>query len=140
MDELTKNKNIKVDKPVEYVDSKAFMTALNNGEIHLMPGSTGFWAADPVGDIRMLFTPDMHPTLSHVSKDSKLQSLLDKLEKDRSPKNFEAVNKYLYDDAKFNVFRHSTRFYLTKKGQTLDHLPLGITSPAPYTLMEAALQ
>lgn len=52
--------------------------------------SSGFWALDPAGDIKMLFTPNMHKLLSPITEDEKLQKLLGQV--DESVEAYKAVN------------------------------------------------
>ncbi len=125
-----------INSPLVFESDKDYLDAIYSGELDVITPSSGFWAADPAGDIRMYFTPNMHRHLNFITSDPELQKLLTELENDQSPENFIKVNRYLYEDAKFNVYRHAARFYMTNKNVSLKNLPLGITSPAPYTVLE----
>ncbi len=108
------------------------------GKSAMMYGRTGFWALDPSGDIQMLFTPNLHKGLQHFWQDEKLQDLLAVVVKDgKVDKNvFDAINAYLFADAKFNVYSHIRRFYASKNENLVRHFPIGITSPSPWQLFE----
>ncbi len=129
-----------IEAPVVFDNFDSLKEAIKLNRIDVMITSSGFWAADPAGDIRMFFTPGMHESINHITSDPELQKLLTELENDQSPENFIKVNRYLYEDAKFNVYRHAARFYMTNKNVSLKNLPLGITSPAPYTVLEKLIE
>ncbi len=130
----------KIEKPILFENYQQMDEALKSGVINISTSGSGFWAADPAGDIRMFLTEGMHKPLNFITSDPELQKLLTELENDQSPENFIKVNRYLYEDAKFNVYRHAARFYMTNKNVSLKNLPLGITSPAPYTVLEKLIE
>lgn len=123
------------------VDSKAQMTDIfNQNKVIAIPAATGFWPLDPAGDLKMLFTPNLHKILAFVSNDSHLQELIEKIHSTNEPEKrteyFEAVNRYLYDEALFNVYVHFRRFFITNKKNSLKNIPLAITSSAPWQVFE----
>ncbi len=118
--------------PKEFPSRKELYEAFNAGDIEIMTAGTGFWALDPIGDLKMLFTPNLHKILSHVSKDEKLQKLIGALDENESAAHLAVVNQYIYDQALFNVFSHVRRFYFSKDKTVMKEVPFAITSPAPW--------
>jgi hypothetical protein len=123
------------------LNSKAEMTDwFHENKLAIIPVATGFWPLDPVGDLQMLFTPNLHKVLKFVSRDQVLQEFIKKIlnEKDAKQRTvlFEALNRYLFEDALFNVYIHFRRFFITHKSRTLRNIPLAITSSAPWQLFE----
>lgn len=108
-----------------------------SGKIGLYSASSGFWALDPAGDVKMLFTPNLHKVLSHVSSDAKLQKLIGELNDD--PGSYAAVNRHLFDEATFNVYAHLRRFFASPNKDLLMDVPFAITSPAPWQVFKAGL-
>lgn len=100
-----------------------------SGKIALFGGSTGFWALDPAGDMKMLLTPNLHKALKFVSVDEKVQMLISEL---NSAESFKALNRYLYENALFNVYTHQRHFYASSNSKLLSDVPIAITSPAPW--------
>lgn len=100
------------------------------GAIGVMGSSSGFWALDPAGDIKMLFTPNMHKLLSPITEDEKLQKLLGQV--DESVEAYKTVNHYLFKEAKFNVYNHPRRFFASKDRDTLTDFPFALTYPSPW--------
>lgn len=116
--------------PLKLTDRKSEIEAFIKGDISVMGASTGFWALDPAGDIQMLLTPNMHKLLQFVSNNDQLQKMIQEL--DGSTLAFEALNQYIYNDAKMNIFAHVRRFYASSKEGSISELPMSITSPAPW--------
>lgn len=108
--------------------------AYAEGSIGVMGSSSGFWALDPAGDIKMLFTPNMHKLLSPITEDSKLQSLLGQV--DESVDAYKNVNRYLFQDAKFNVYNHPRRFFVAHDKDTLTDFPFALTYPSPWQVFK----
>lgn len=104
------------------------------GKIAIFNAGSGFWALDPAGDMKMLFTPNLHKPLQHITDDSKLQSLIEGIED--NPQNYEKVNRYLYKDAKFNTYAHLRRFFAAKEKNILADLAFAVTSPAPWQVFK----
>lgn len=104
------------------------------GKISVFNGSSGFWALDPSGDMKMLFTPNLHKALQFVSDDAKLQKMIAELESGN--KDYAGVNRYLFEDAKFNVYTHLRRFFAAPNKKLLVDVPFAITSPAPWQVFK----
>ena len=93
---------------------------------------------DPAGDVKMLFTPNMHKMLSQVSGDEALQSLIEEandplVEGEQANIN---INQHLFDEAVFNVYAHISRFYISKNKDLINEVLIGITSPAPWQVFK----
>ena len=107
------------------------------GEISVFNGGSGFWANDPVGDLQMLFTPNLHKPLNYITKDESLQKLIKNLVNDQSNKmKYVDVNRYLHDQALFNVYTHVRRFYFSKSENNLKQIPQGSAAPTPWQVFE----
>lgn len=108
------------------------------GKAQLAAIGSGLWALDPFGDLQMLFTPGLHAPLAHLQRDKELQKMLATLRTEIPPAERVAlalkVNQHLFEDATFNVYTHTRRFYLSKKGISRGNLQASITSPTPWQL------
>lgn len=129
-------KNIGIENPqfVLLKDRKEEVEAFVSGKISIMGASTGFWAHDPSGDVQMLLTPNMHKLLQFVSNNDKLQSLIKNM--NEGADSFKAVNQYIFNEAKMNVFSHVRRFYCSDDMDNMTELPISITSPAPWQVFK----
>jgi hypothetical protein len=127
---------IKVPEAQVVPGTDELVSIYKQGRIGLLPGGSGFWALDPGGDIKMLFTRNLHPGLSVVSDDDKLQEMLAALGADGTSKRsqYEEINRYLFENALYNVYSHSSRLFIVKKGGGFKRLPLGLTLPPPWML------
>lgn len=126
-----KNLEIKASEP-RVVENRAELTQFFvEGKVAVLGSGSGFWAHDPLGDLKMLFTPNLHKGLQFVSRDHELQSLIGKaLSGETDPK---VVNQYIHDEAIFNVYAHLRRFFASPSKDLLsDEIPFAITSPAPW--------
>lgn len=104
------------------------------GKISIFNAGSGFWALDPSGDMKMLFTPNLHKALQHVANDPKLQALITEMQDDT--KAYAKANRYLFEDAKFNVYAHPRRFFAARDRSLLAELPFAVTSPAPWQVFK----
>lgn len=104
------------------------------GRLPVYPGSSGFWDLDPAGDLQMFFTPKMHKNLDIVSSDKYFQDLVLDYGKSGSDQNTvgQQIAQYLFDDGKLNIYTHTSRFFLTRKGNKLKHLTPSLTMPSPW--------
>lgn len=108
-----------------------------NGEISMFNAGSGFWAHDPSGDLQMLFTPNLHKPLNFITKDDTLQSLIKSLSEDQSNvSKYVTINKYLHDEALFNVYTHVRRFYFSKDKNRLKQIPQGAAAPTPWQVFQ----
>ena len=99
--------------------------------------NSGFWPLDPVGDIQMLLTPNLHEDYMDISSDPEVQRLLKEISLALTPDlikvNMERLNQYLYDQALFNVFSNQAYLYLSKKGHESHHgATFSVTFPYPW--------
>lgn len=109
--------------------------AFINGDIAVLPGGSGFWAQDPVGDLQMMMTEGLHAPLKFVSNDGSLQSLLSGLEFGNNPNEaLQQVNRKIYSDALMNVYNHSKRVYLASEEADFGDIPISVTMPSPWQL------
>jgi hypothetical protein len=127
---MTVPQNVDVVKPDEFPSLYA------TGAIGIVPSGSGFWALDPAGDTKMLFTPNLHASLAVVSEDARLQELIQAIGASgaSTKAQFEAVNRHLFTNAVFNVFAHTSRIFVTKKGAKHVTMPQGLTLPSPWML------
>lgn len=133
------NLNIPESSKVRLQNKKEEVAAFEGEKVAFLAASTGFWAMDPAGDVQMLFTPNMHAFLKHVSKDDHLQRLIQDLKgPGDSSTAFENLNRYLHDQAVFNVFTHVRRFYASPNEQLIAEIPLSITSPTPWQVFRVS--
>jgi ABC-type transport system substrate-binding protein len=128
--------NLGIENKAKILESREEQGELfSKGKLSIFEGFTGFWAQDPAGDLKMLFTPKMHPPLRYLAEDKKLQQLIQAVYETESQEDYLAVNKYIASGSVFNVFMHTRRFYIAKKGnQTLDHTPMSMGSIVPWQI------
>lgn len=126
---------MKSDGGISFNDRKQFADAFADGRIAFYYGGSGFWALDPGGDVQMLFTPDLHKPLQHLSGDAQLQQLIRNL--NANPESFRELNRFVYADARLNIYTHVRRFFASKNKNLLGEVPFAITSPAPWQVFEA---
>lgn len=106
--------------------------------IAIIAGASGFWAQDPVGDLSMWFTKNLHKTMTFVWNDKELYDLLHEIEEESTalkiPLKIQALNRHVYNSSIIAPLVHFRRLYITNsKIQTLN-LPQAITSPAPWQI------
>ncbi len=122
---------------VTYEDPYEYIQAFLKGDVQISAGSSGFWALDPVGDLKMYFTPNLHERLNLVSRDPKLRKMIDGIDTAKDIKvHLQKITTHLYENAIFNVYGHSARFYFGSKKQKLNDMPIGITAPAPWQFFQ----
>lgn len=112
------------------------------GKSALHLASSGFWTFDPIGDLKMYFAPNMHLSKKHMWSDPdfmKLWSSIDENEDGGSQleEKLFKINKYVHNDAKFNVYVHSRRFFAALSSEFIRPFPQLLTSPAPWQLFNA---
>lgn len=125
---------VKPSTPTVAANRKNLADLFADGKISVFSGSSGFWALDPSGDMKMLFTPNLHKALRFVSDDSKLQKMISEL--DSGQGKYAQVNRYLHDEAMFNVYSHLRRFFASPSKNLLVDVPFAITSPAPWQVFK----
>lgn len=116
---------------------KALSMEFSAGKIAVYNAGSGFWPLDPSGDVKMLFTPQLHEILKFVSNDKTLQTLIDKVQGDEANVSaYKEINQYLYDEATFAVYAHVRRFFAAKNKNLLPDFPAAITSPSPWQVFQ----
>lgn len=124
-------------KVLTMVDSDRFQKFLNN-EMNTLLIFSGFWAQDPIGDISMFYTPNLHSVLKHFWGDETHNRLIAELENETDPKKLrmkmEELNRHIDQKALSSNLVHFRRFYITAPTQKSLILPQAITSPAPWHL------
>lgn len=118
--------------------STEWPSLFNAGKTALLPFQTGFWAMDPVGDVRMLFTPNLHKDLGLATNDPKLQKLLSELKHsppgDGTRAKMEEINRYTFSHAVFNPIFQFKKLYASKNKAELKEFPLAVQQPYPWQL------
>lgn len=112
--------------------------AFVDGKLDITLGGSGFWAFDPVGDVQMLLTPNLHKPLKFIAQDPRLQKMLEGLEFESDPRaRLEQINRYVYEQALMNVYAHLKRIYLVRNVAGAANIPVAITPPAPWQVFTA---
>ena len=108
------------------------------GKTAFLPFQTGFWAMDPVGDVRMLFTPNLHKDLGLVANDRKLQALLQELKSTPAGTDtrlkMEEINRYIFAQSIFNPIFQFKKLYASKDASALIEFPLAVQQPYPWQI------
>ncbi|MBX3022682.1 MAG: hypothetical protein KF799_13500 [Bdellovibrionales bacterium] len=115
-------------------NEKSVRNLLDDG-VSLISGSTGFWPLDVLGDLQMLFTPNMHKHLSTVAENDQLQKAIRTARLHNGKLSaLHDINRILYDDAIYNVYTHHQYFYVVHKEHEkyLRGSPIGVTIPYPW--------
>ena len=129
---LSKSLKIKEFKIIEYNDKQKLTDDFNAGLIDLYSSSSGFWPVSPVQDLKMLFTPGLHGLLKHQQEDKTFQKLIKKVVSQPTRDNYLEINKHLFQDATFNVYRHVSRLYFGKNKKQINQIPVGYLSANPW--------
>ncbi|MES2802751.1 MAG: hypothetical protein V4654_09690 [Bdellovibrionota bacterium] len=109
-----------------------------DNKISVIAGASGFWAQDPVGDISMWFTKNLHKTMTFAWEDKELYSLLEKIENESVDSalnvQIKTLNKHIFNSSIIAPLVHFRRLYITNKSTQSLNLPQAITSPAPWQI------
>ncbi len=112
-----------------------------NGSIPIIAGASGFWAQDPLGDIAMWFTPNLHPTMKFAWKDERIYKFISSLENETESENMNLkmrdFNRYLSEESVLLPVLHFRRLFITAEQVTELNLPQAVTSPAPWQLFHS---
>lgn len=123
-------------KPVEVTDRKEIAELFLNGKTTLFVSSSQFWELDVVGEIKMFFTPNMHPPLKFVTENLRLQELVSKLDVEGNiydnQTTLEELNRLVFDQALLNVYSHFQMLLLSKKGHPLEAEKHSATITKPW--------
>lgn len=115
-----------------------FIDDFLSGEYNLIFANSGFWAQDPIGDISMLFSKNLHKLLSFNWSDDNLYKRLENLENELQPKKIEQmmkdINKYINEKSLISPIIHFKKLYLTSTDIKSLNIPRAITVPAPWQL------
>lgn len=104
--------------------------------------STGFWATDTAGDLKMLFTPGLwYPGfLDNLTHDQGIKKLVENLEIEENGAKrkvlFEELNRHVFEDATINVYQHPKLFFIYSKNNRFMPPPVGMMEPAPWQLFQ----
>lgn len=124
---------------IEEPTYESLVTDFLNGKVPVIAGASGFWAQDPIGDVSMWFTPNLHKTMSFLWSDKKIYEQIASLELEVDPfeiqKKMNEFNKYIVDQSVVAPVVHFRRLYITSKPITKLNLPQAVTSPAPWHLV-----
>lgn len=117
----------------------ALLADFLSGRVPVVAGASGFWAQDPIGDISMWFTPNLHKTMSFVWSDKKIYEQIHDLESEVNPatirQKMESFNSYISGQAVLAPVVHFRRLFISSKHVTNLNLPQAVTSPAPWQLV-----
>jgi hypothetical protein len=116
-----------------------FINKFLNNEASFMIGSSGFWAQDPIGDLSMFFSKNLHKALKFLWEDKGMYDLIKNIENEQNPlalkTKMEIFNRYLYEQSLFGPLIHFRRLYITHESIKSLNLPMAVTSPAPWHLV-----
>ncbi|MFN8944889.1 MAG: hypothetical protein ACK5WZ_09720, partial [Pseudobdellovibrionaceae bacterium] len=117
--------------------SSTVIKSFLGGEFTVIAGASGFWAQDPVGDLQMWFTKNLHKTMTFVWADHDLYKQLNEIDVEKHENvriaRLENLNKYIFDQSIIAPVMHFRRFYLTRSSGKV-YLSQSITSPAPWQI------
>ncbi len=110
-----------------------------SGEYPVIAGSSGFWAQDPIGDVAMWFTKNLHKPMKFIWSDASVYKQIADLENEVYPQNIkikmENFNRYLFEESLISPVMHFRRCFISNLGVSDITLPQAITSPAPWQIM-----
>lgn len=123
---------------VQAAKNEEIVKAFLANKISVIAGASGFWAQDPVGDISMWFTKNLHKTMTFAWADNKLYSLLEEIENETTESDLslriQDLNKHIYNSSIVAPLVHFRRLYITNSNIKSLNLPQAITSPAPWQI------
>lgn len=128
------NIGAKLPEPILTANRKENENLFTAGKISVLHGSSGFWALDPAGDLKMLLTPNLHEMLEFVTANPTTQNLVAGLQDESA--DYTKMNRYLFEQADLNVYTHLRRFFASPNKALLADLPIAISSPAPWQVFE----
>ncbi len=104
---------------------------MENSNAFLSAGS-GFWAEDPIGDVKMFFTKNLHEPLKFILEDNILSEIIHNLDENNSnvSSDLQQLNNKLHSDALLNVVFHTRRFFASKDSSLLVDIPQAVSAPA----------
>jgi len=108
------------------------------GKLSIFDGYTGFWAFDPIGDLQMLFTPNMHMLLKGVWSNKSFTQELKELEAVRDNEKgecLEKINQFLFEDAVFNVIHQIKSYFIYSKLANKGVMAISMSEIAPWMLV-----
>jgi ABC-type transport system substrate-binding protein len=129
------NLQLDIENPEIAPGSHTGWDAYQNKNVVLHTTHSGFWPLDPIGDIQMLFTPNMHQDYKDIWTNNQLVTLLKDLgdTEDESlvDKKMKIINQSLYQDATMSIISHQSYTYIYKKSKA--HIKnLSLTVPYPW--------
>jgi len=115
------------------VEEKKFFA---DGKSDAVFQSSGLWPLDAFGDLQMLFTPNLHQELRHISSGHKLQETVAELRKTedsvKTKKLAQDLNTQIFEDSLYVVYAHSKRIFVGSTSSSLDRIPMAISGPSPW--------
>lgn len=124
---------------VENLQSADLLEQFLTGNIAIIAGGSGFWAQDPVGDIVMWLTPNLHKTLTFVWDDKEMYKKVADFEYETDGEllrsKLEKFNQYIVNQSLISPVLHYRRFFICSENIARLNVPQAITSPAPWQLL-----
>lgn len=127
---------------VTYVDSPSSENLVSDfvaGKVGVIAGASGFWAQDPIGDIAMWFTPNLHKTMSFVWGDRNIYQQIAELEEEGNAQvllqKMEKFNHYIAEQSLLAPILHFRRLFVSSSKVESLNLPQAVTSPAPWQVI-----
>jgi ABC-type transport system substrate-binding protein len=108
------------------------------GKFPVIAGGSGFWAQDPIGDVSMWFTKNLHKTMTFAWDDDEVYRRIGKLEVELDPTQIkyqmEGFNRHIHEQSLLAPVLHYRRMFISSPSVAGLNLPQAITSPAPWQL------
>lgn len=141
LDETIKRLGMPPAQAIFDVSPQEFARVFTEGETNAMTSGSEFWPYDPVNDIKMYFSPGMHKSLAVVTKDKKLQEIVDRIYHAsgdaKTAGAFTDLTHYLFDEAVYNVYMHDRQFLVGKKGtDAFNQVPVDMAWPKPWQVFD----
>jgi hypothetical protein len=109
------------------------------GNFPVIAGSSGFWAQDPIGDVSMWFTKNLHKPMRFIWTDTQVYKQISSLENELDPNliklKMEMFNRHIFDQSLIAPVLHFRRCFISNSDVKGLILPQAITSPAPWQLV-----
>ncbi|MCM2281300.1 MAG: ABC transporter substrate-binding protein [Bdellovibrionaceae bacterium] len=124
---------------VPQISSKELVDNFVAGRFAVIAGGSGFWAQDPVGDVSMWFTKNLHKTMTFVWNDEELYRQIGALENETDAtllkQRMEALNRHIDQTSLIAPILHFRRLFVSSPNVRGLNLPQAVTSPAPWQLI-----
>jgi hypothetical protein len=133
-----KGLNLSTKNKVTFPNRKELLRGFLEGKCAFFFFGSGFWAQDVLGDLQMVFTPNLHEPLFYANKSKVLRSSLIALEnipESEVDNKLADFNTLINNEGLVNPVLHTRRFYAAVDSEKIRDLPQAVSAPAPWQII-----